>query len=295
MRTLADIGVGYGYSHPQSTGCFNYMCRAGIELELEGVYDPDGVDMWCIEGDGSLRNGGVEYITNGGFAGEELEGALDNLCQELSEIEYDVSERCSTHIHIDVRDMTQEQIVNFLCLGVMLEHVLFSLFGNKRTANLFCIATDGGGTNYENLITCLNHPESMLNINWTKYAAIGLKRIRDLGTVEFRMFQAITDKDQFVQVLNVLFAMKREAKDMMSPSSLVDFKLQHNASEIFRAYMPDVAYAPEFDALLERGIQTLNDIITSAEVVRIVEESTRKYDTIIQTARAQRAQVSRGI
>lgn len=295
MRTLADMGFGFNYTYPQSTGCFNYMCRAGIELEIEGVPSPDFVTGWSAVGDGSLRNNGIEYVTDGGFAGEQLENAIDNLCEYLDDIEYDISERCSTHIHIDVRDMTPVQVVNFLCMSTMLEHVLFRLFGNKRTANIFCVPTDGGGSNYDNLVSCLVNPDVVTDLNWTKYAAIGLKRIRDLGTVEFRMFQAFTEKSQYTQVLNVLFAIKRMAKDMDSPRSLVDFKLQHSTQEIVQVYMPDVAYAPEFDGLLERGIQTLNDIITSAEVVKIVEENTRKYDQVIQEARIQRRQASRGI
>jgi hypothetical protein len=297
MRTLAQRGIGFDVDMPQNNGCFNYKTRAGIELELEGI-DIDEVECpfnWRAVSDGSLRNNGIEFITNGGFAGEDLEEALDNLQDYLDGEDYDVTERCSTHIHIDVRDMTPAQITNFLCLSVMLEHVLFNLFGNTRTANTFCIATDGGSTNFDNIVNSINNPESLIDYTWSKYAAIGLKRIRDLGTVEFRMFKAITEKAQYVQVLNVLFAMKRMAKDMFSPSALVDFKLQHNTSEIIQVYMPDVAYAPEFDDLLERGIQTLNDIITAAEVVRIVEEKRRKYDTIIETARQQRRVASRGI
>lgn len=295
MQTLQEMGVGSSYTYPRSTGCFNYMCRAGIELEIEGL-SLDGIpNMWDAVSDGSLRNNGVEFITRGGFAGEDLENALDNLQEYLQDKSPDLSERCSTHIHIDVRDMTPSQILNFMCLSVMLEHVLFSLFGNTRTANTFCLATDGGSTNYDHIVKGLVNPAGILSTSWSKYAAIGLRRLQDLGTVEFRMFQPMLQKSQYVQVLNVLFAMKRLAKDMESPRSLVDFKLQHTASELIEVYMPDVAYADTFDALLERGIQTLNDIITTVEVIRIVEESTRKYDTIIQEARRQRQAVSQGV
>lgn len=295
-RTLRSLGIGRDYTPPDSSTLFNHNFRAGIEIEVEGFEDVSSAPQkWEVVSDGSLRNGGREFITRNGFSGKDLERALVNMDRFFKETPPTLSERCSTHIHIDVTDLTQKQVANFLCLGVMVEHVLFSLFGNTRTANTFCLSTDCGTTNFENIVSALTKPDDTVHLSWSKYAAIGLKRIRDLGTVEFRMFSTVLTKEDYVRILNVLFAMKVAAMEMESPQQLVDTKLSQGMSGIFGLYFPEVAYSDEYEPLLDRGAETLNDIITAAEVVRISSERAKKYKTIIDQADRLMRDAQRGI
>lgn len=295
-RTLEQLGVGRPYDKPNPSELFNHDFRAGIEIEVEGLPEVDSAPAhWNIISDGSLRNYGREFVTKNGFSGKALEKALDTMDTWFKDHEVSLSERCSTHIHIDVRDMTPRQVVNFMCLGVMVEHVLFNLFGNTRTANMFCISTDCGTTNMYNIIASLVDPETLIRNNWSKYSAIGLKRLTDLGTVEFRMFKTLLTKEEYVRVLNVLFAMKAHAMERDSPQQLVDVKLTQGMSTIFQMYIPDIAYSPEYDLLLDRGAETLNDIITAAEVVRISSERAKKYKTIIKQADRLMREAQQGI
>lgn len=295
-RTLQQLGIGRPYDKPDSSGLFNHNFRAGIEIEVEGMSSvEEKPQKWDATTDGSLRNGGREYITRNGFSGVDLERALTNMDKFFRDNPPTLSERCSTHIHIDVTDLTQKQIVNFLCLGVMMEHVLFSLFGNTRTANTFCLSTDTGTTNLYNIVAAMQKPEDLIHMTWSKYAAIGLKRIRDLGTVEFRMFSTVINKDDYVRILNTLFAMKAAAMEMESPQQLVDVKLTQGMSGIFGLYFPEVTYSEEYEHLLDRGAETLNDIITAAEVVRISSERAKKYKTIIKQADRLMREAQQGI
>lgn len=299
-QTLAEMGFGRSnYTVPETPSPhINHPFRAGIEIELEGLdldMDRIPVSHWHVTGDGSLRNNGYEFVTRGGLANTDLQEALESIHEYLSEIGFSVSERCSTHIHVDMTDMKPQEVVNFVCLSIMLEHVLFRMFGNTRTANTFCVSTDNGTSNYDYMVDSVLNPPSIVDQRWSKYAAIGLKRIRDLGTVEFRMFSAVTEPEQYYRILNLLFAMKQQAKGMSSPADIVEFKLSNTIQDLTAFYFPDVAYSPEFAELFERGIQTLNDILATAEVVRTVKERSKKFETIIDTARRQMDEARRGI
>lgn len=295
-RTLHQLGIGRSYDKPEPSTIFNHDFRAGIEIEVEGLPDIESVPQkWEVTSDGSLRNHGREFITRNGFSGKDLERALNSIDRYFQDNVPSLSERCSTHIHVDVTDMTCKQVINFLCLGVMMEHVLFSLFGNTRTANAFCLATDCGTTNFDNIVSCLGRFEDIPHTAWSKYAAIGLKRIRDLGTVEFRMFKTVLTKDDYVRILNVLFAMKASAMEMDSPQQLVDAKLTQGMSGVFGLYFPEITYSDEYEPLLDRGAETLNDIITAAEVVRISSERAKKYSTIIKQADRLMREAQQGI
>jgi len=297
QRTLEQIGVGSHYESPEPSPLFVHNFRAGIEIEVEGMDDVSPPPKWNMTTDGSLRNNGLEFITRNGFSGMDLERALNNVDKFFERNPPALSERCSTHIHVDVRDMTSKQVLNFLCLGVMVEHVLFSLFGNTRTANTFCLSTDCGTTNFGNIVECLTDDGNcpVIGRSWSKYAAIGLKRIRDLGTVEFRMFKTILTKDEYVRVLNTLFSMKQAAMEMENPQQLVDTKLTQGMSYIFRAHFPEVAYSEDYERLVDMGVETLNDIITAAEVVRISRERAKKYKTIASQATRLMRETERGI
>lgn len=295
-RTLKQLGIGRSYTKPEASDTFNHDFRAGIEIEVERMSDAESVPTeWEVVSDGSLRNGGREYITRNGYSGRDLDIALTNVDTFFQENRPQLSERCSTHIHVDVTDMTQEQVVNFLCLSVMVEHVLFNLFGNTRTANTFCLSTDTGTMNFDSIVDSLVNPDLLLSTGWSKYAAIGMKRIRDLGTVEFRMFTTVLRKADYVKILNVLFAMKAAAMEMESPQQLVDIKLTQGMSGIFGLYFPEIAYSEEFEPLLDRGAETLNDIITAAEVVRISSERAKKYKTIVTQAERLMREAQQGI
>lgn len=270
----------------------------GIEIELEGNPYSSSVPMprsWMVEGDGSLRNEGREFILRKPLRGSNLSRAINKMCAYLQTAGYETSERCSTHIHVDVTDLSPVQIRNFLCLTAMLEPLLFRLFGNTREVNTFCLPTNMGTTNFGFIVELFSNPERLTELEWSKYAGIGLCRIGDLGTVEFRMFEPITNADKYFKAINLLGRLKDEAAHMNDPKSLVDFKLSSGISRLFSRFFPEMQYREDYEELLEEGIQTLNDIINSAETVLLVEESVKQFDTTIQQAQAQRTVASRGI
>lgn len=296
-RTIAQMGIGTKVpACTASSDDFVQDYSVGVELELESFSSTADVPTNIVaESDGSLRNGGIEFKFRKPLSGLKLQRAIDGLATYLQNSTYSTTERCSTHIHLDVTDMTPRQLINFMCLAVMVEPLFFRLFGERRACNNFCLATDMGTSNYNNLVHGLNNPESYLYENHSKYSAIGLYRLRDLGTVEFRMFHPIVEASQYKRVINLMFSLKSEAKAMDTPQEIIDFKLTHTVEELFSQYFNAGDFNGEYEALLERGIQTLNDIITTAETLRIVEERTSKYRTLIEEATIQLNETERGL
>ncbi len=274
------------------------MHHVGIELEMEGFErSPSRMTGWRIEQDRSLRNNGFEFKSTGPMRGVKLYNAIERLTKYLESVEHTSSERCSTHIHLDVRDMTPVQLNNLLILSAMLEHVMFKLFGNTRTANTFCMSIDTGTTNFDNFVKMVAAPElEHFNITFSKYAAIGLYRLRDLGTVEYRMFSAIESKEDYLRLINLLYAMKDFAMEVSGPQGVVDRKLTTGAQAMCQGFFPEVVnhYDGDFERLLERGIRTANDILMCAEVFNYVNEQKKQYEDVIRAARTQLSRVSRG-
>jgi DNA-binding transcriptional MerR regulator len=153
---------------------------------------------------------------------------------------------------------------------------LFTLFGAERRANTFCLSIDRGSSNFENICKLGTDPtvSRLMDIRWSKYAGISLNRMRDLGTVEFRMFSPLTHKADYMRVLKFLFAMKQEAMSMESIQEIITYKKANSLSDLFARIFPDEAYSEGFEEDIENGIQLANDIIMSIELEQVITERT---------------------
>ena len=271
----------------------------GIELELEGVTIPPDLNssMWSVVSDGSLRNNGTEIVCAKPLSGMLLEKGLDDLECSLMNLDYTLSERCSTHIHLDTTDMTVPQLVNFLVLSAIFENSLFTLFGAERRANTFCLSIDRGSSNFEHLcrLGAMPVPEQLFDIRWSKYAGISLNRMRDLGTVEFRMFHPITKKADYLRVLKFLFALKTEAMNMESIQEIITYKKANSLSDLFSRIFPDEAYTEAYEVDIENGIQLANDMITSIQLSQIIIDRTDHIHSEIDELQDQLSTLSGGV
>lgn len=267
-------------------GPFKFPYYAGIELEIEGVRDnpPDvSPNKWIKVNDNSLRNNGIELITNGPKGGTALFECLEDLEEALANTDIELSERCSTHIHIDVSDMTVEQLLNFLMLSSIFELVLFKLFGSERTSNTFCMATKDGGNNFDNFCNLAERPDisTLMVSKWTKYNAISLNRIRDLGTVEFRMFNPILEKSKYCRVLYFLFGMKNEAMNIENISDIIAYKKANSLQDLFSKVFPDEEYDEQYYEDIDKGLEIVNDVIISKAVKDLTKERMRVLENEI--------------
>jgi len=83
----------------------------GIEIEVENA-GAQAIRGWRVERDGSLRNDGIEYKTNYGTRIYQTWESLSKLqttfaaARAIDNSFYLFSERCSVHVHLDVRNLT---------------------------------------------------------------------------------------------------------------------------------------------------------------------------------------------
>lgn len=204
----------------------------GVELELEGfgsssIRTAESMlgNLWSTTRDGSLRNGGVEFITNGGLGGAVLEDAFTRMHNLLQEVPFSDTFRCSTHMHVNMRDFTIPQVVKFILAYTACEPILFTFCGDYRYSSNFCTPVSESVPFHKNLISRI---VEQAYESWrqtyrycNKYTALNILPMfpdgrndnRALGTIEFRGSRALTTKEEFLKLANLLLAIKKFVRE----------------------------------------------------------------------------------
>lgn len=197
----------------------------GVEEELEGINRTDLerarahlAPLWTSHNDGSLRNGGVEFVTNGGLGGQQLYAAFERITHLLANvIEYQDTFRCSTHMHVNMLDFTLFQVAKFLMVYAACEPYLFAHCGQYRRSSNFCVPVGDSLPFHKNLIANLYEDACATRSgsrHSNKYTAMNLQplfgsdRVRPIGTVEFRGGRPMTTMEDFLLQANLLLSIK---------------------------------------------------------------------------------------
>lgn len=229
----------------------------GIEVEVEGVHDPvNTCDYWNTVADGSLRNGGIEFVSHP-LRGDQLEGALTSLKHSLPPT-HKFSKRTSVHIHMNIRDLTVDEIVTLTTLYIALEKLLFRWVGHNRENNPFCIPI--AETDYPRYLhTFIQNPGNIREY-WNKYSALNLVPILTKGTIEFRHMHGTIDVTRLLIWISMLSALKDMAKKHTLKEVLAMLEPLNNTSD-YNAFISYVFgdFAQEFNeydlqSLLEHNI-----------------------------------------
>lgn len=243
----------------------------GIELEIEGVRPDDTEDAEMLRfsrviEDGSLRNG-IEIVTTPlRFPEVETFSALyEQWARGHSPI---LSERCSTHVHVNVQDLTYEQLRSFLWLSIAVEQVLLEYCSTMRRNNTYCYAANKNVNTvawYRELLlrsNSMNNLGSFLQRGTPKYCAIGLFRFADYGTVEFRMFDGTVTASHIIAWCSMIGSL-RDLAVQYTVEELRDRKIRDGVLSLLtttvleqRGEIPD----DRLSTLLNRGIEMANDI-----------------------------------
>ena len=199
------------------TNEFPVVCETGLvglEIEVEGLTNgqPYPEYYWHGKEDHSLRNHGYEYASIP-LRGYQIEKALLYLNQLITNtgVTPQFSNRCSVHVHLNVRDMTWEQVRTLVLLYSIFEKHFFHIAGTKRENNIFCVP----------LYKCdLKHGITQLEYyieNWQKYCAINLgpilgsQDVGRFGTIEFRHLYGTLDTKTIIDWVNNLFKLRLAA------------------------------------------------------------------------------------
>lgn len=231
----------------------------GIELEVENILDhmnqPKYYNYWSATNDASLRNHGVEFVSHP-MKAFQIEKALRQIKELNTNYEPVFSERTSTHVHMNARDLTLNQILALTLVYASVEKLLYNWVGHNRDKNIFCVPLYN--TNYlQYFSTIVEHPNN-LQFTWMKYAGYNLLPLRSKGTVEFRHLYGTWDTETILQWINFLSCMKVYVKQN-SLESIYDTISQLNTDSTYVSYIQGI-FKKHTDALM-KDVNNLQDLL----------------------------------
>lgn len=236
--------------------------KVGVEIECENVERliPDDYFRHVHE---AMLVDGAEYVLREPLMEPELSNAITGLMDKFTDEAF--SQRCSTHIHIDVREMSRVQLFNFITLYVMFEHVILKLVKEDRVGNLFCLPVfDSHATEailIELAIKAVDIKELRMD-DW-KYSAINLASVAKLGSLEFRALHGTKSPVELINWIGVHKKLAEYAmKEELTPDKLImessvggnteEFKLV--MGELFPVFS-DILTDEELDGLIYKGVR----------------------------------------
>lgn len=181
----------------------------GVEVELENVQTGDVPYPFITVRDNSLRNHGLEFVTRVGKRMFTCLHGIENLLIAIKDYGYKTSDRTSMHVHLNVSDMTFNQLRNMFILYVLFEKSLMSYVEPLRRNNIFCVPIgDSPRLHYKSEVEW--DIQEMIR-NASKYCAFNLKSVQEHGTIEFRQMHVPKSVMEAGVWMLMLGALKRYA------------------------------------------------------------------------------------
>jgi len=195
----------------------------GIEVEVEGIRTRDSSFIfWSGKEDGSLRNGGREYVTHpipAIYAPEALEELQEFLTTRNPNHVF--TNRTSIHIHLNVRDLSFKQLHAFSLVYVLVEKAFYRFAGRDRYKNIFCVP-HADSIDYQTVAKLMDYAkdEDALSIDdfiairnefdrCRRYVGFNVKSVVPFGTVEFRHLRGTMDKEVITTWINLILSIKK--------------------------------------------------------------------------------------
>lgn len=253
-------------------------CLVGIEVEAEGLY----IDVprqgsvpfnkyWSMVYDGSLRNGGCEFILQNPLTGKDLISALMSLERGLKEkgLAPQFSDNTSVHVHVDVRDLTLNELRNFILVYIIFERALFNYAGIDRKDNIFCTSFDDSQAIIDMIANQFEkmdegHFRESLN-RYEKYSSCNLLSVRDHGSLEFRHHSGEIKASRLLRWVNILLSLKKYVQNQRIvpnniPTEISQIGIQRFSNMVFGKYAAYLEY-PDFENGVLEGIRLAQDLI----------------------------------
>lgn len=280
----------------QNLSIFRTDSYVGVEIEMENVSSSvlQNLPSWRQVSEQSVD--GWELVLREPKCGSSLFLALEELQSLQGNIDEAqvFTERTSNHVHIDIRDMTYIQLMNFLTLSVMFEPVFFKYVAPHRSSNHFCWSFG----DCQNLITRIKKVNAAyhegdprlvrqrmreeFSQSSTKYSAINLSSIPQYGSLEFRMHEGTVNVNAMIRWINILLSLKDYAMDPdREPSNILETKQDVGIDSIFTAVLGQYRGILSYDGVEEdilTGIRLAQDFvyhITNSESSIVLPENPR--------------------
>jgi len=210
----------------------------GIEIEVENM--KRGVHLeayWDIKNDGSLRNHGIELVSVP-LQIKQVQLALDHVYTQMhAQNEPDFSNRTSIHIHVNCRDLTQDQIFNFVLLYAIFEKHFYQVAGTRRMNSIFCVPLFR-----TNQMTTINEVIYGMSPNWQKYCGLNLLPLfannvtQGYGTIEFRHLYGTNNQQEILEWINDILCLRKFACEISKDNLLATIKEMNTTSSYLSMY-----------------------------------------------------------
>ena len=242
--------------------------NVGIEVELEGrggdVEETPEIPGWFTEGDGSLRDGGVEYISRHPLAASQLGTALTELYNHIGE-DFSLSPRTSIHVHVGAEILAPSSRRRMVLAYYILEPLIFDWIGEGREGSAYCKTLSYWPTVRQSVREYLRS-ENLQGSD--KYTALNLRSLGRLNTFEFRSLGATGDIQRvgtWVAMLMELFSKALAGRG--SPETLLESLAGEEAGKVVQRLLPVTGHflvegrEDRLDRLISAGIDTLLKVV----------------------------------
>lgn len=269
-------------------------CMIGIELEFEN-FDISQINfsneypLWEVVHDHSLRgNHAHELVLSEPMFGADLKEAIDSIYSAIAEGRLpkpEHSPRTSTHVHIDIRDLTYEQLRMLGSLATFVEPLLLHYCSEDRHNNIYCPpaykstpAQRALGNMYN--ANDVGDEEQAARIlhsraeDFCKYTGINHQAIYNHGSLEFRQLQCVSDGEVLVRWINIImclkhFVMNNTFDPVHMPQMVSQFGIIEFVENVFGEYAEELlsSIPPEARSrLLYAGLRAAQEVTLGYEL-----------------------------
>jgi hypothetical protein len=250
-----DPVVGYLSKHGVDARLPAGETLVGIELEIEDF--PMGIRHafggFTFTNDGSLRNNGIEAITNP-VAIKYVPSLLNGFFAHFGITAANYSERCSIHVHVNMQERTFEQVATIGLVYQTVERLLFKFVGNDRDQSIFCVPWCQSNMTFS-AINKLVKGDGVFLKTWQKYSALNLLPLTSKGTIEFRHLHGTCDVPRITQWI-ALIGKIVEYADRVSLADAKATIINMNTVSNYHAWL-DGVFGEYADALRWTDSETL--------------------------------------
>lgn len=302
MKTIGQV-VNRVKNRLAFTPSYTWVCPdtdIGVEFEFERVGRlPPGTAAllyWDIKDDHSLHDAGKEFTFKVPMFGVDAERAIEELVATAIAHNWACSSRCGLHVHLDVRDLSPEQLTGLIGYYCLFEPAIYNWVGDSREFNNFCLpyyrATESLAQAAEILKVCLrserhNDPDAVNAITeYHRYSGLNLKSLAEFGSIEFRHLRTTTDIARIKQWINIIFSLKMAARTVAASHrySVLGDVWTRPPQDIIQAAMPhcakELSNYPEFaEDLRFVGFPSAYDFLNRVDEVQLKDRPAKVYDT----------------
>lgn len=227
----------------------NVAGDVGIEIEVEGAGLREVNNAyWHSEDDASLRgrypDSRCEYVLQAPIKLGSVINAMKNINDILVDSKPVFSHRTSVHVHVNVLDLTEDQLFSFIYTYMLIEESLFNYCGNVRKCNRFCLRLQDADVIAITLSNVFKKGvEYLMGIpqDTIRYSAMNLAALVKYGSVEFRGMQGTLDSNTINTWATALISVRNFACHQKDVLDVHDLYVRIGAEKFLEHVLGDLS------------------------------------------------------